>query len=472
MKREIKNEEYFLKQIKKAIDSPPTIRGKSTSFATFNNVEFHIKTPISIIEKGIDIYFKNCSISGARIDITLEAAQLSGKLSNIGIENCKILNDFFIKDSNIDYLSIKNTDFESSQFHISSNEIHYLSILGTPENKNHIKSLILNHNKKIDFLDVRLNNFSQIFLLANNNITKVQINANEIEKLDIASNLNNKRFEFWKNTLKKFSIIRDSSFGLIQANENNFGIETLFSDNEFLEKSTFSGLKSPKTTLKFENCNFYKSTYFDNSTVLSLEFKSVIFQGITSFQNLTCNHLLNFDTTHFEKIGFFEKSKIGSLNSIDINTIRTIKSQLLKSESKFDYAKFNALEQRKHFQNLSWKDPDFYILLLNKWSNDFGRDWFMGVKFTFRISVFYFALLLLVNSFINSNYPLSFNLNSSFAGISTIISEYLKFTFSLGFGNNELQSNGYLYLIFILAKVFIGFGIYQTISAFRKYGKM
>ncbi len=103
MKRKIKNEDYFLKQIKKAVDSHSTIRGKSTSTANFNNIEFHIKTPISIIEKGIDIYFNNCSISGARIDLTLKV--LSEKVSNIGLENCEILNDFFIKVDRADKVS-------------------------------------------------------------------------------------------------------------------------------------------------------------------------------------------------------------------------------------------------------------------------------------------------------------------------------------------------------------------------------
>lgn len=142
------------------------------------------------------------------------------------------------------------------------------------------------------------------------------------------------------------------------------------------------------------------------------------------------------------------------------------------SESKIGYLKYNALEQRKHFQKLKIKDSDFYILMLNSKSNDFGRNWFKGVKFTFKVSVFFFLMMIMVNSFVSSKYSLKFNLNDSFADTSKILSEYLKFTFSLGFGSEEFQSNGYLYLIFIIAKIFIGYGIYQTITAFRKYGKI
>jgi len=475
MKREVKNEEYFLAQIKNAVksnlrDRQFNVKNLINRKVAFKNIEFQFTKSVSIVEDGIELSFNNCSFSGGRIDITLNKFQ--DNYSNFEFENCEVFDDFFIKDSKINNLAITNTDFESSKFQISSNSIYFLSIVGNPEKNNKIKSLILNENKIIDSLDVRLNSFSQILLLSDNEISDLQINANDIEKIDITSNINDKRFLFWKNTLKNFSIIRDSSFGVIEAKENNFGIETLFSDNEFLEKSYFTGLKSPKSTLKFENCNFYKNTYYDNSTVLSLEFKSVLFHGITSFQNLTCNHLLKFDTSHFEKVAFFEKSKIGSINSIDINTIRTIKSQLLRTENKYEYLKFNSLEQRKHLQILGWSDSDLYILLFNKWSNDFGRNWFKGVKFTLKISIFFFIVLIIVNSFITSNYPLNFNINNSFADISTVLSEYLSFTFSFGFGNNELQGNGYLYLIFIIGKIFIGYGIYQTISAFRKYGRM
>lgn len=295
---------------------------------------------------------------------------------------------------------------------------------------------------------------------------------NKIGRLEITNSNFIGGFDFWRSTLGDFSIIKNSSLGEIKASQSDFGIETEFRDVDFLERVDFTELKSKKTTLQFKNCTFQKSTYFDNSTVLKLGFTSVAFQGITSFQQLDCLHLIKFTNSYFEKIGYFQGVKIGDENSLDSTTIQIIKGQLLKSESKIDYLKYNALEQKKHFKKLTINDPDFYTLLLNSKSNDFGRNWFKGLKFTFQISFFFFLIMIMVNSFIASNYPLIFDLNNPFASTSTILLEYLKFTFSLGLESKEFQSNGYLYLIFIIAKIFIGYGIYQTITAFRKYGKM
>ena len=55
------------------------------------------------------------------------------------------------------------------------------------------------------------------------------------------------------------------------------------------------------------------------------------------------------------------------------------------------------------------------------------------------------------------------------AKFEQILSEFLKFIFSFGFTSPGFQSNGFLFLIFIIEKIFIGFGIYQTIAAFRKF---
>ena len=470
MERKIKDEFYFFDEINRVLDNYSKTNDLLELKVSFRDIDFQFKNSIQLIESGLELYFFNCSLSGERIDVTIN--ELSRKSNSIEFKDCKISSDFFIKDSKLQSLVFSNVEITSSHFHVSSNEIYSFSIVGSPENLNKINTLVLNQNEKIDYIDFRLNQFKMLYINNNNFLKGFTLNANNIERLQIEKSTFKRDFEFWKNTLGDFSLVKKSSIGEVKAKQSNFGIETEFIDVDFLERVDFTELKSNKTTLKFKDCTFQKNTYFDNSTVLKLEFSSVVFQGITSFQSLNCLHLIKFATSYFEKIGFFEGINLGSENSIDTNTIRTIKGQLLKSESKIDYLKYNALEQRKHFQKLKIKDSDFYILMFNSKSNDFGRNWFKGVKFTFKVSVFFFLMMILVNSFVSSKYPLKFNLNDSFADISTILSEYLKFTFSLGFGSEEFQSNGYLYLIFIIAKIFIGYGIYQTITAFRKYGKI
>ena len=124
---------------------------------------------------------------------------------------------------------------------------------------------------------------------------------------------------------------------------------------------------------------------------------------------------------------------------------------------------------------LNQKDLPFkekILLNLNKNSNNFNTDWALGVKFTFFSSLLFFTILLFVNTFItNSGYPLILNYKNNFADGNYILNQFLKFIFNIGFKDTEIQSNGYLYFIFIFSKLFIGYGFYQTIQAFRKYGK-
>lgn len=161
--------------------------------------------------------------------------------------------------------------------------------------------------------------------------------------------------------------------------------------------------------------------------------------------------------------------ELNSVKLFDLNTLRTIKAQLLKADNKIDYNRVNAYEQRKYFQELTFKNPDFFILLLNRMSNDFGISWLKGIWFTLKCSFLFFVALLIVNNFVESNYPLSINPTHNWAKFEQILSEFLKFIFSFGFTSPGFQSNGFLFLIFIIAKIFIGFGIYQTIAAFRKF---
>ncbi|MGV0832841.1 hypothetical protein ACTS9D_11580 [Empedobacter brevis] len=470
MPRLIKDENYFYQIIDKALYQYTKKNDFKELEIRFEDIDFEFKEPINLTSAGLNIYFKNCSFSESRIDITID--ELEGQINSIEFNNCEIDSELFIKESKLKHLVFNDVIITSNNFYISSNEIYSLSIVGSSTNHNKINNLTLYDNSNIDFVDVRLNDFNFLYINNCNFIKGFTLNVNTINRLQIEKSSFQKDFEFWRNTLGDYSLIKKSTLGEVKAKESNFGIDTEFRDVIFTDRVEFIKLKSDIATLKFNNCTFQKNTYFDNSTTLNLEFQEVIFQSLASFQHTRILHLIKFKTTYFEKIGYFEGVKIGSLKSLDINTVRTIKGQLQKSESKIEYLKYNALEQRKHLQTLSIKDVDFYILKLNELSNDFGINWFKGVKFTIKTSIFFFIIIVLINSFTISDYPLKFNIHHNFVSSSIILSEFLKFSFSVGFGNEEIQSNGYLYLIFILSRICIGYGIYQTVTAFRKFGKI
>jgi uncharacterized protein YjbI with pentapeptide repeats len=133
------------------------------------------------------------------------------------------------------------------------------------------------------------------------------------------------------------------------------------------------------------------------------------------------------------------------------------------------FFKFNSV-----FRSLPWFNKKVFTkfsLFLNKLSNDFGRNWSRGVLFTFGTGFIFFYFLLL------SSREYYFSFSASFD--EKLVEPFLKFmnplrhfdTQSL-FGNDiNLTLGSSSYIIDFLARVFIAYGFYQTIQAFRRYGK-
>lgn len=442
----------------------------NASTITFENIDFNFEEPVQLALAAFNIYFKNCSLTGHRIDIILE--KIEDIQNCLVFEQCEINSDLYIKESKLKYLSFKDVTISSNNFFISSNEINNLSIVGDSKIHSKIKNLTIYDNLKIDSVDIRLNDFDYLYINNCNFINNFTLNVNTINKILIEKSNFKKDLEFWRNVIIDDMKIEKTNINKLISKQSSLGINCKFKEVEFIDTADLTQLKCENSILKFFNCNFQNDTNFDQSTIKEIEFDSIIFKGITSFQMIKILHIIKFKKSLFEKNAFFDGMTISSEKALDINTLQILKGQLHKSENKIEYIKFNALEQRKYLQNLSKLNSDYYVLLLNSISNDFGTNWFKGVKFTIKISVFFFLLIILINSFTNSKYPLVFNPSLEFDTLSNILSEYLKFTFNFTFSNEDIQSNGYLYLIFILSKIFISYGIYQTITAFRKFGKL
>lgn len=111
---------------------------------------------------------------------------------------------------------------------------------------------------------------------------------------------------------------------------------------------------------------------------------------------------------------------------------------------------------------------DNIILLFNKHSNNFGTSWVNGVVFTL---LFTFITLSLMAGFSDS---VILTLNER--GVYNYFESFL-YILNISPFNND--NTNYLFsdmgiltkITFFIGRIFIGYGIYQTIQAFRKYGK-
>lgn len=112
-------------------------------------------------------------------------------------------------------------------------------------------------------------------------------------------------------------------------------------------------------------------------------------------------------------------------------------------------------------------NKDKLILQLNKLSNDFGTDWSRGILFTLIVTLMTFSLII-------ASLKIDLELQWSNEGLNNLIKNVFVVHNvtewkNLYFFDKEIQ--GWSFLILFIGRIFIGYGYYQTIQAFRKYGK-
>ena len=131
------------------------------------------------------------------------------------------------------------------------------------------------------------------------------------------------------------------------------------------------------------------------------------------------------------------------------------------------FSKELEFETGKNDKKLSKFDKNKIILFFNKISNDFNRSWKIGAIFTFLTTLIFFFLinifLLCIQEISITNSPQIFYNN---------INEFMTFMNPLAWNYRLYNTeNSIAIIITFIGKIFIGYGYYQTIQAFRKYGK-
>ena len=112
-------------------------------------------------------------------------------------------------------------------------------------------------------------------------------------------------------------------------------------------------------------------------------------------------------------------------------------------------------------------EKDKIILWLNKNSNEFDTNWVVGVNFSLLVGILsYLVVLVAMNDDIE--------LDTSYRAISNFITSLVDVFNLTKWVNLEIigiRLKGFPYLLLFIGRIFIGYGYYQTIQAFRKFGK-
>lgn len=438
------------------------------------NLHIHLEESLDFDMRWQSFYFENCIFTGQRIDFYIYQL-IEDSYQALQFINCSISNDIFIKDCKLNVVEFRDVEMTSKSFHITTSKIESISITGSSNKHNKIKSIVLNDLKEANLnLDFRLNDIDELHI-HECSFNKVMMNVNEVNRLTFEEIDCNSYFQFWRNILKESSIIKKSSFDEFIGKNSTYGAELKFEQVKFKDICRLELVpEKPISSLSFKECTFDKSAYFDDSYFYMLSIKGTFFKDIVSFNSTTVS-TIKFRSVHFDKIAFFNDFKIQLKTLADLGTIRIIKTQLSKTDNKIDYLQYNAIEQELLLKDKNTSINDKILLRLNRKSNYYGNDWVKGVWYTIRMSIYGFIILLIWNGFLSNSgysYLISFSSKLPNASCQEVLREWLKFTFSFDLRSyRNYESHGVLLFIFFFFKIFIGYGIYQTIAAFRKHSK-
>lgn len=278
----------------------------------------------------------------------------------------------------------------------------------------------------------------------------------------------NNNFRFWKCHFHKLNIYNASFNKLFEIVNSCVYSVALFNKVDFNSNCVFTNTKFYKncffTYSTFEKQGIFSRAQFINSG-LDLS-QSIINGNLTFFET----QLDNYTSVRIDSLSkgydkaITEEGKVPTQNKRE--TFRIIKQQLVEQHNLIEAEKYAKLEKQTFleeknleaiFENNVLKTfkillSDYIVLKLNKYSNNFKTSWVVALVFILTISILSHSLLSIC-----PNYDFNDYVN---------VVKLINLTdFSL-IENCESQK---FYVAHFMTKIFISFGIYQFIQAFRKF---
>lgn len=305
-----------------------------------------------------------------------------------------------------------------------------------------------------------------------------------------------------------------------------------FWGKQFKSNTDFSFSKF-KSGVDFENSIFNEDLYINNSTFNnSAYFTGVEFIGKVNGWNINClknisfewanfrfkvnlselkvkDGQANFHGTNFEQNAYFYGSYFNELDltksviekgvyfldtqieKSNRETFRIIKHEFIKQNNRIESLKYHSREMKEYEKELfgSKKDLNFaiirflrdlyhvftkgditnkFIVFINRISNGYNDKPFRGISFTLLTTVFFYLIFLFTIKLEN-------NIDYSYS-IKYLGTNFKQILQLLNIGNWDYKpfnlNYDWAYGILVISRIIIGFGIYQTVQAFRKFGRL
>ena len=408
----------------------------------FINCEFSVFELEDVNQPDLTFFFKECTFNDQIqfydvylngllfFDIkSITSINISGKFTRIRFnnKNIQLAGDIHIEAEIIQELNFENFNQNNGVFSLEVNH-------GSDEKKQEFRTFF--RNAKFNDFTVSGSNFGYV------------ANFKNITVLNSATFLQ--------------CVFEESYFD----NSNLLG-EVHFIDCVFNKPISFQSLLSSNSTdFYIRQSKFVKTVNFNKSIINRLTLIDNDFNDLTFFQEIHFDSI-SIDRTTFEKGALFDDSRIYNINNCNRRTIRTIKQELQKAENRIDFNRFKNYEMATYYKELNWSDNfiDKFILWTTKWSTDFGSSWFRALIFTIISGLFWYSLFYRIENSSTLDFSRT---NDFFVGA-------FRFFLVTDFHNPLIDNpkiyleSGWSWLIFILGKIFIAFGIYEMIQSFRKF---
>lgn len=393
------------------------------------------------------VVFKNssvshCSFATCRFDGTLNMYYSAfGRLS---IDRCHFhdylsISNIVIQNNNIEF---RNCKFKQD-VRISNLCLVTSGRAGINDQMGFVKCCF---ERVVEFSKVKLSNNELLFMKCqmngikfkdlsceNSNISMIECTLDGVSLIEKSSNVGCVVNEF---VLWSVRLLGQLHFEDCEINQ----FQLAFS--EIAQQSRIRFYNTKISNLRVQETSIDGRYDIEKSQISNIDYSGSICTGVMTFYQSCYNQLEN------------------------LPTIRLMKVQALKLNDISAYLKLYHQEMDIYEKELSWKIPDKFVLRLNRISNNYDQSWIRGVIFTLLIA---FLILVIVNLFGRVSGIPSFDFSHS--GFRSFVNDYLSIlnVFNIMYlEDGTLDLNGVGLVLVFFAKIFILYGGYQTIIAFRK----
>jgi hypothetical protein len=416
-----------------------------------------------------EIEFSNCEIGRLRITgLKLSTITFNNcTISNIEIEDHSTINELIIKAKTIiKQITLKNSIGIKERIQVSeSSTLESVLINGA-----RITSLILIDSKLVNFKCINVD------IISSFSITNCSFNKIEILKGHLHSALEISECQNGSLEVNEFDY--DGSFISVR----RCSISITFCKVKFNKDLAFQIDESKQSKLSYKRCYFSGEVKISGDTFESernLIVVDTIFKELVRFDYDNAKSV-KIKESLFQNGVSIPIDKCKKTTDIDSTVWCILKNQALEKNqniSAFEYRKNELKSYSKELKISGGRYQERFVLWLNKISNNHGINWFKGILFTLATWLIFYSLFTMIT---DEFYCLTHRgCKFLFADVQfwSGAIEYLWLPQGLSELTEGLSKHSSILVItlmilsFFVGKILIAYGIFQTISAFRRHGK-